>query len=293
MKKLSFATALLASVFAMNAQAYQFEANASYENTDIEDVGDVDTFFINGKYYLNGVQVKNAPLAEAAFLAKASNIGLGYAHASIDDLEFDLGPFVGTNTFIVNADIDIDNVGISGEFYIPNSQFYISGNLNHTEITAKVLGAEESTDNTGYALEVGYLPTNGLLLAVGVADENVDPVQVANYGFMTNFGNAVTVGEDTAVSLRAKYVTQIGNHFTNFEGVTYIGDETNYRLGADLYIDPTLGVGVSFADSTVEDSDTIFSLHAKKFFTPQIAAGVSYTTTDGADSFGLNGTFRF
>lgn len=65
----------------------------------------------------------------------------------------------------------------------------------------------------------------------------------------------------------------------------------HYKLGADLYIDPTLGVGVSFADST-EDSDTIFSLHAK-IFTPQIAAGVSYTTTDGADSFGLNGTFRF
>lgn len=39
--------------------------------------------------------------------------------------------------------------------------------------------------------------------------------------------------------------------------------KTAYKLGADLYIDPTLGVGVSFADSTVEDSDTIFSLHAK------------------------------
>ena len=36
MKKLSFATALLASVFAMNAQAYQFEAYASYENTDFD-----------------------------------------------------------------------------------------------------------------------------------------------------------------------------------------------------------------------------------------------------------------
>ncbi len=48
------------------------------------------------------------------------------------------------------------------------------------------------------------------------------------------------------MTLRAKYVTQIGNHFTNFEGATYFGDETAYRLGADLYIDPTLSVGVSF-----------------------------------------------
>ena len=291
LKQLALATALIASLG--TAHAYQAEINAGYENTDIDNLGDVDTFSIGGKYYLNGVQVKNAPLAEAAFLAKASNIGLGYAHASIDDLEFDLGSFVGTNTFIVNADLDIDNVGISGEFYIPNSQFYISGNLNHTEITAKVLGAEESTDNTGYALEVGYLPINGLLLAVGAANESVDPVQVADYGFIANLSNAVTVGDDTALSLRAKYVTQIGNHFTNFEGLTYIGDETTYRLAADLYIDPTLSVGLSIADSTADGSDTLFGIKAQKFFTPTIAAGVNYTTTDGADSIGINGTFRF
>ena len=268
MKKLAIASALLAALAVTGtAHAYQAEVNAGYENTDIEDVGDLDTLFINGKYYLNGVQVKNAPLAEAAFLGKASNIGLGYANASGD------------------GDEDIDVLGINGEFYIPNSQFYVSGAVNQVDF-----GDE---DNTGYSVEVGYLPIDGLLLAVGAADENVDPVQVANYGFMTNIANATTVGEDTAVSLRAKYVTQIGNHFTNFEGVTYFGDETNYRLGADLYIDPTLSVGVSFADTTADDSDTIFGVRAQKFFTPAVAVGVNYSTTDDIDAFGINGTFRF
>ena len=140
---------------------------------------------------------------------------------------------------------------------------------------------------------MGYLPVNGLLLAVGAANESVDPVQVANYGFTTNFFNTVTVGDDTALSLRAKYVTQISNHFANFEGLSYFGDETTYRLGADLYIDPTLSVGVSIADSTEDDADTIFGLRTQKFFTPTIAAGLNYTTTDGIDSFGINGTFRF
>ena len=78
-KKLALATALLAGL--STAHAYQFEINGGYENTDFDGEGDLDTFFINGKYYLNGVQVKNAPLAEAAFLSKASNIGLGYANA--------------------------------------------------------------------------------------------------------------------------------------------------------------------------------------------------------------------
>ena len=96
-------------------------------------------------------------------------------------------------------DLDLDTVGVSGEFYIPNSQFYVSAALNQVDF-----GDE---DNTGYAFEVGYLPMTGLLLAVGAAKENIDPVQVANYGFTTNFANTISAGEDTAVSLRAKYVT--------------------------------------------------------------------------------------
>ena len=275
-KKLALATALLAGL--STAHAYQFEINGGYENTDLEESSDLDTFFINGKYYLNGVQVKNAPLAEAAFLAKASNIGLGYVNSNLD---------------VTDVELEIDSVGISGEFFIPNTQFYVSGKLNRSEITIEDDEDSISADNTGYALEVGYLPINGLLLAVGVADESVDPVQVANYGFTTNLLNQLTVGEDTAVSLRAKYVTQIGNHFANFEGLSYFGDETTYRLGADLYIDPTLSVGVSIADSTADDSETVFGVRAQKFFTPTIAVGVNYTTVDEIDSFGINGTFRF
>ena len=49
-KKLALATALLAGL--STAHAYQFEINGGYENTDLEESSDLDTFFINGKYYL-------------------------------------------------------------------------------------------------------------------------------------------------------------------------------------------------------------------------------------------------
>lgn len=275
MKKLAIASALLSALaLTGTAHAYQYEVNAGYENTSVDDTdGDIDTISISGKYYLNAVQEKGAPLAEAAFLNKASNIGLGYINASLD-----------------GADEDIDAVGVAGEFFIPNSQFYVSGTINRTDV------ADEN--GNGYSAEVGFLPINGLLLAVGVADqsESIDPIQAAKYGFMTTFANAaIATGEDdsTAATLRAKYVTQIGNHFANFEAHTYIGDETTYSLGADLYLDPTLSIGASFADSTADESETIFSVRAQKFFTPQVAAGVNYTTVDDIDSFGINGTFRF
>ena len=285
MKKLSLATALITSLFAMGANAYQAEVGGMYEVTDV-DGGEINSAAVNGKYYLNSVQPKGAPLAEAAFLNRASNIGAGYVFSKLEDDE-DL------------AELKYNILGVTGEFFIPNTQFYVSGALNRTDLKVSATGVgSASDDGTGYALEVGFLPIEGLLLAAGVADqsESIDPIQAAKYGFITTFANAVlATGEedDTAVTLRAKYVTHIGNHFANFEAHTYIGDETTYRLGADLYLDPTLSVGASFADTTADDSDTLFTIRAQKFLTPQIAVGANYTTVDDADSFGINGTFRF
>ncbi|RZF56808.1 putative porin [Acinetobacter halotolerans] len=285
MKKLSLVTAIFASVFALNANAYQAESTVSYEHIDMDD-GKGNSVAITGKYYFSPIQTRNAPLAEAAFLNKASNIGGGFAYNKLEDDE-DL------------IELQFNSLGVTGEVFIPDTQFYVSGALyrTNTKVTVPLFGSDSKAHN-GYALEAGFLPINGLLFAVGVADlsKSFDPVQLAQYGFITNFMNSATVSgkdDDTAVTLRAKYVTQIGDHYTNFEAQSYFGDETTYRLAADLYLDPTLSVGISFADSTADDSDSIFNIRAQKFFTPQVAVGVGYTTIDGADSFGINGTFRF
>lgn len=285
MKKSKFLFALVTTVCAFNANAYQTEVGTMYEFTDM-DGGENNSFGINGKYYFNSVEAKTFPLAEAAFLNKSSNIGLGYAYSKLEDDE-DSGK------------LEFSSVGITGEYFIPNTPLYLSGAFNRTktEVSANDFGSVDDSGN-GYAVEVGFLPTDGLLLAAGVTDlsESFDPIQAAKYGFTTTVSNAVAVtgeDDDTAVTLRAKYVTQISGFYTNFEGQTYIGDETTYRLGADLYLDPTLSIGASFADSTAEDSDTIFSVRAQKFFTPQVAVGLTYTTVDDANSFGINGTFRF
>ncbi|MEE9903672.1 MAG: putative porin [Acinetobacter haemolyticus] len=285
MKKLSLITALLSSFVGFNANAYQAESTIAYEHIDM-DGGKTNSAAISGKFYFNPIQTRSAPLAEAAFLDKASSIGGGYSYSKLKDDE-DFG------------DLQFNILGIETEIFIPDSQFYISGALHRTNVKATINGLGSASENgNGYEFEVGFLPINGLLLAVGIADlsESLNPVKVAKYGFITNLNNAAIVSgeeDDTAVSLRAKYVTQLGGYYTNFEAQSYFGDETTYRLAADLYLDPTLSVGVSIADSTADDSDSIFSIRAQKFFTPQVAVGVGYTTIDGANSYGINGTFRF
>ena len=285
MKKLALVSALLSSIIGLNAHAYQTESFGAYEHIDM-DGAKSNSAAISGKYYFKSVQTRSAPLAEAAFLDKASSIGGGYSYSKIKDDE-DL------------VDFQFNALGLESEIFIPDSQFYVSGALHRTNVKATVHGLGSESDNgNGYEFEAGFLPINGLLLAVGVADfsESMNPVKIAKYGFVTNFSNAAVVSgenDDTAVSLRAKYVSEIAGYYTNLEAQTYIGDETSYRLGADLYLDPTLSIGLSFADSTADDSDTIFNIRAQKFITPQFALGLGYTTLDDADSYGINGTLRF
>lgn len=274
-KKIALATALIASFSA--AHATQYEVNAAYEKTDMELGTDADTYAINGKYFLSDLTAKG-PLAEAGFLGKVSNIGLGYANTSMDE---------------EGAELDIDTFGVRGEFFIPNSQFYVSGSVNQTKLSVETPVGSDDADNTGYSLEVGYLPVDGLLVAIGATDENYDSTAVAKQGFINSFTSLAAGDDDTAVTLRAKYVGEIGSHFVNFEGASVFGDETSYRLGADLYLDDTFSVGVSFADTTVEDTDAIYSVNAQKFFTQNFAAGLNYTTTDNVDAYGLTATFRF
>ena len=286
MKKLAIVSALLATLAGVNvAHAYQAEANVGYESTDFDSINvfgtdaelSADAITLNGKYYIAPVNTRNAPLAEAAFLDKASNVALGYVSA---DADVKVG-----NVKVGSADLDL--LGIAGEYYVPNSNFYVSAALNRSDV--------EGEKGNGFAVEAGYLPMAGLLLAVGIADmeESIDPIQAAKYGTLTSLGAFDSAGEDTAATLRAKYVYKVGTNDVNLESNLVIGDETAYRVAADLYLDPTLSIGASFADSTFDDSDSIFGVRAQKFLTPTIAVGGSYTTTDGADSFGLNLTGRF
>lgn len=275
LKKIAIATALLASF--STANAYQTEVNAGYEYTDVDSANHVDNIGVNGKYYLNDV-VSKGPLAEAAFLGKASNVGLGYSYANWDDSFVELG---------------FQTVNIEGEFFIPNTNFYLAGSVNHSKLDVDTPFGGDSAEATGYSVEAGYLPVDGLLVAVGASQANYKATDLTKNGFIDTYSNLNSVYKDDAVTLRAKYVTEIGNHYVNFEGSSIFADETTYRLGADLYIDPTLSVGVTFADSTLEDTDPVYQIRAQKFFTQNIAAGLNYTGTQDANSFGINGTFRF
>ena len=255
MKKLAVVSAVLSiCAFSVSAHAYQTEVGGSYIFTDFDNISDTHSFGVDGTYYFKPVQTRNAPLNEAAFLDRASN-----ASAKID--------------YADNSGVKNTFYGAGVEAFIPNSDFYVSADLGRNEL--KVKNTSINNKVTTYGAEVGYLPAPGLLVAVGVK------------------GYDAKNGKDGAdPTLRAKYVTQVGQHDVNLEAGGAFGDLDEYNIRGDYYLDKTLSVGVDYYNNDLADQDE-WGINAKKFFNQNVSVEGRIGLGDSYNTYGLRAAYRF
>lgn len=269
MKKLNLATAVLASVFAMGANAYQAEVGGSLIFTDPDEGKSATGVAVDGTYYLAPVQTKNGPLNEAGFLNRASNVKAAIAYNTAQ----------GTNTIYSHnsaARGDNKSYSVGGEYFVPNTDFYVSADLGYLDTKNGTAG-----DTVSYAAEVGYFAVPNFLLAVGFAGEDVRK------------GDS-----DTDPTLRAKYVTNLGGYDVNLEAGARFGDKdkqgNQYGFGGDVYLDKTFSVGLAYSDSNAKNKDLdVFTIRAKKFFTEQISVEADMNFGDANDTYGVRAAYRF
>ncbi len=251
LKKIVLVTALLGT-FGLS-HAYQTEVGGNLIYIDPDQGDSAIGFGLDGTYYFNPVQVKNAPFNETAFLNRASNVNGGFAYIS-------------------NDDIDTTSLGAGVELFVPNSDFYISADISHNETEVELGPVTAESDLTTYGAEVGYLPVPGLLLAAGLRgwdndnDDGVDP------------------------TLRAKYVAPLAGNDINLEAYFGLGDLDEFSLRGDYYFDKTFSVGVDYYDNDVYDE---FGINAKKFFSPQMSLEGRIGLGDDEDSFSVRAAYRF
>ncbi|WP_296277821.1 porin Omp33-36 [uncultured Acinetobacter sp.] len=298
MKKLGLATALLLAM--TGAQAYQFEVQGQSEYIDTT-VNDKDfTGGLQGTYYFKNVDSSKGPLAEAAFLNQASNVSLAYNFGEL-----------GSN----GIDIAAHNFGAKAEVYVPTPYVpvYTSASYSHTILDSKNNNASDDQGDR-YALEVGALPINNFLVAVGytsAADQAaIDAFNVMGNGVAKATAEAVTIGEDQdAITARTKYVGAIDgtNMAIGFESGLIYGDATAYQFKTDLYVTPQISVGASYAASSYDGTpDSAWGANVNYFITPAIAVGASYVNANyeankgeavsfagDTQTVGLNAKFRF
>ena len=294
MKKLGLATALLLAM--TGAQAYQFEVQGQSEYIDTT-VNDKDfTGGLQGTYFFKNVDSSKGPLAEAAFLNQASNVSLAYNYGELD------------------SDVVVHNYGAKAEVYVPTPYVpaYASASYSHTILDGKNGASNDQGDR--FAFEVGALATQNFLVAVGytnVADQAaLDAFNVMGNGVAKAVAEAVTIGEDQdAITARTKYVGAIDgtNMSLAFESGIIYGDATAYQLKTDLYLNPKLSVGASYAASSYAGTpDSAWGANVNYFITPAIAVGASYVNANyegnrsqdemlagDTQTVGVNAKFRF
>ncbi|MCL6247251.1 porin Omp33-36 [Acinetobacter sp. ANC 4945] len=291
MKKLGLATALLLAM--TGAQAYQFEVQgqAEYIDTTANDKDFIGG--VQGTYYFKNVDSTKGPLAEAAFLNQASNVSVAYNYGEVGSK---------------GTDVIAHNFGAKAEAYVPTKvvPVYASASYSHTILDSK---NQKFADNNGdrYALEVGALPTQNFLVAVGytsVADQAaVDAFNVMGNGVAKAAAEAATIGQDQdAITARAKYVGAIDdtNMAIGFESGIIYGDDTAYQFKTDLFVTPKLSVGASYAESSFAGTpDSAWGANVNYFITPAVAVGASYVNANAEEvaldtqTVGVNAKFRF
>ena len=292
MKKLGLATALLLAM--TGAQAYQVEVQGQSEYID-NTVNDKNfTGAVQGTYYFKNVDSSKGPLAEAAFLNQASNASIAYNYG-----EYDVDGI---------ADKTVHTIGAKAEAYVPTKvvPVYASASYSNTITDNKAAGVADDHGDR-YALEVGALAAPNFLVAVGYTSAAnqfaLDAFNIMSNGIVKAAGETATLGEDQdAITARAKYVGAIDgtNMAVGFESGIVYGDATAYQFKTDLYLNPKLSTGVSYAASSFAGTpDSAWGANVNYFITPAVAVGANYVyaNAEGAkndtQTVGVNAKFRF
>lgn len=257
------------------AATYQSEMSANYADIDVSDDSEEGYFIgLEGTYYFAPVDTANHPLAEAAFIEKASN-----AYLNLGNYEFkDTGD---------RLDIYQRTLGV--DFYIPNSLFYVGAGVN--EYKSKYTWPSDEYSNAGsdsskwdseWFVKAGIAPVTGLL----VWSEFTEDVDVSDE-WNINGKYVIPLSGEQALNIEASYEKS---------DVSYVDD---IIAGAvDYYLDRHLSLGAGFINSSFDsasdnESTTDYFVRARNFFTDNISAELSYIDGDYENRLMLGGTVRF
>lgn len=300
MKKIGLATAILLAM--TGAHAYQVEVQGQSEHLETDGIKNTFTGDLQGTYYFQNVDSSKGPLKEAAFVNKASNASVGYHY----DREVHQGtgeePKFENHTYGAKAE---------GFYTTPYASVPVYGSVAYSH-SLKDSKNDLNTNDRGdrYALEVGVLPTENFLLAVGytsVVDQfSLDNFKALNHGLVTATNESDNIGnKQDAVTARAKYVGAIDgtNMYFGFEadGV-FRKNRGIYGLSTDLYLNRALSVGATFADTSDLDPahDHVWGGNINYFINDNVSVGATYTkakaknyNTEDSETIGLNAKVRF
>lgn len=262
------------------AEPYQWELEGQYDKNDygfLNYTSSEDAYAASAKYYIDPVSTKGHPLAEAAFLERASNLSLSLRHGLYDSSNSWPCPS-GSNCQASYRESESSHTqtGIGAEYYVPNSIFYVSGHVTLNDRSYEYRRSSDSgeehtthdSESTFWSAAVGIMPLDGWLIATGFGG-----------------GNELIEGD---LNLNSKYVLPLGSQALNVTAnYSFHSNTDHWKIGGDYYFTPTFSVGGSYADND------IYGVRAEKFFGKSLSLSLSYEEDDYHESYSASLKARF
>ncbi|WP_430462151.1 putative porin [Thalassolituus sp. LLYu03] len=273
--------ALATSLLAFNAaQAAEFsdELTFDYMSSEAESYSN-DVLMAQLTHYLAPVNTDGGPLAEAAFLGKASSVKIAIGHSSSDygsGIESSGIPLAAGITFVTPDQpivLKANYIRIKEDFESPYDG----------DFTNKIL-----------VLGGGYF---------------INDRTLASFSYKKTDITGLVHGNTKSYTFGAKHLADLGNgqafnmSVVLSHSVPNGGDDaTSVVLAADYYPMPTFSVGASVAQAMSDDDNydaTALNLNARAFIRDDLSLAFTYTNNSIGDSdidsteFGISVTARF
>lgn len=193
--------------------------------------GDPEMLSLGATWYFKPVTTDGVPLAEAAFLGRASYLDVVVAHTEI----FDTG---------VNAQ------GASLGYYFPDTMFFASASVSRDQIvTALSSTFVDKEYRTSWFGALGIAPLDGLLITTQLKEYGYDPNLTARYvSTLPNghyYAGSVSIVDpdlgDTTFGLGFDYYLDESTSL----GLGYAEQADRWGLRAEKFLSPRWAVGVS------------------------------------------------
>lgn len=269
------------------ADTYRSEINGFYSEADADFYsGDNYSLGVNGVYYFAPVDTARGPLAEAAFLQKASSFSVNLVNYDNES------PYSNGDSYARSANLN---------YFIPNSLFFVgvgvqeqksvytydysayynydTGDVGDGEMASWLVGKRSTGWESRVTAKLGIAPLDGLQI-------------------WSDFVERVDVSDNW--NLNAKYVKllvgeramSVATHYSRDEEYDY----SSFSLIGDYYFTPRLSVGVggvrTFGDDSEGDSHSSLA-RVRQFVTENASVELTYESADYSSSWRLGGTVRF
>lgn len=225
------------------AQAdYQVQLDASFSTTTTEyepDDGlydydvDQDTLTLGGEFYFSSVSTSGVPLDEAAFLAKASSVAIGYA-----DVDVDIDPkhFEGDS-------YSSKGIVVQGHFVLPSPNLILEATYGQ--------GDQDDEDFDVYAIGFGGYINDRITLMGEYSKQTFD-----DYGsddsierFTVTYRQLIQLGGDMSLALEP-----------HLASVDYFGEDgAEFGIDAAFYLNRSLGFKAGVTAFAADDEDGDYS----------------------------------